>query len=127
MDKRKGTVLIIDDEKMVLDIESLMFEKVGFSTLKADNFEDACQLYLNAKDDIDLVVLDIAMNDENGSTIYKRLKEIKPGIKVLFSSGLGKNKKIDEIIHDGQNGFIQKPFRFNDLTNKIDVIMAKNN
>ena len=45
MDKEERTALIVDDEEIMLDIESFFLQKVGFNTLKATNSEEACRLY----------------------------------------------------------------------------------
>ena len=124
MDKEKRTALIVDDEKIMLDIQSYMLQKIGFNILKATNSAEACQLYEDEKDRIDIVVLDMIMPGEKGTDTYKRLKQMNPDIRVLISSGLEKNGDVDEILNDGQNGFIQKPFKFDEFTNNIDIMLS---
>lgn len=126
MSERKKTVLIVDDEEMILDIEDLMLQRIGYNTLKANNSAEACQVYNDEKENIDLVVLDMIMPDESGSTTYKRLKRINPDIRILISTGFGRDSNIEEILTDGHNGFIQKPFKFNEFIKKIDAILPKN-
>jgi DNA-binding NtrC family response regulator len=120
----KRTILIVDDEEMVLDIEALMLERMGFKTLKANSSEKACQLYRNKKDNIDLVVLDMIMPDDNGAVIYKKLKRINSDIRVLISSGFWKDINVREILNDGPNSFIQKPFKFAEFNKKVDSILS---
>ncbi len=124
MSEEKRTALIVDDEETVLDIESFMLQRIGFNTLKANNSAEACQLYEDKKEHIDIVVLDMIMPDESGASTYKRLKKLNPDIRVLITSGLEKNGNVDEILNDGQNGFIQKPFKFEELTNNIDRMLS---
>jgi DNA-binding NtrC family response regulator len=126
MNEGKKTVLIVDDEEMMLDIEDLMLQRIGYNTLKASNSTEACQLYKNEKEHIDLVVLDLIMPGENGTTTYKRLKRINPDIRVLISTGFGRDGNLEEILTDSHNGFIQKPFKFEELIKKIDAILPKN-
>jgi two-component system cell cycle sensor histidine kinase/response regulator CckA len=120
----KRTILIVDDEKAVLDIEGLMLKKMGFNILKANSSEKACQLYKDKKDDIDLVILDMIMPGDNGAVIYKKLKQINSEIKVLISSGFWKDLTVKEILSKGQNSFIQKPFKFAELNKKIDSLLS---
>ena len=120
----KRTILIVDDEEMVLDVEALMLERMGFKTLKANSSEKACQLYRNKKDNIDLVVLDMIMPGDNGAVIYKKLKRINSDIRVLISSGFWKDINVKEILNDGPNSFIQKPFKFAEFNKKIDSILS---
>ena len=124
MNKEKRTALIVDDEKIMLDIESFMLQKMGFNTLKASNSAEACRLYEDKKEHIDIVVLDMLMPDEKGTATYKRLKKMNPDIRVLISSGLEKGGDVDEILNDGQNGFIKKPFKFEEFTCNIDTILS---
>ena len=124
MNEEKRIALIVDDEETVLDIESLMLQKIGFNTLRATNSAEACQLYEDKKEDIDIVVLDMIMPDETGASTYKRLKKLNPDIRVLITSGMEKNGNVDEILNDGQNGFIQKPIKFAELTKNIDTVLS---
>jgi CheY-like chemotaxis protein len=124
MNEEKRTALIVDDEEIMLDIESFMLQKIGFNILKAGNSAEACRLYEDKKEHIDIVVLDMIMPDENGANTYKRLKKMNPDIRVLVSSGLERDGNIDEILNDGQNGFIRKPFRFEEFTNNIDAMLS---
>ena len=124
MGKEDRTALIVDDEEIMLDIESFMLQKIGFNTLKASNSVEACRLYEDKKEHIDIVVLDMRMPDENGTDTYKRLKRMNPNIRVLISSGLEKNRDVDEILNDGQNGFIKKPFKFDEFTSNVNTILS---
>jgi CheY-like chemotaxis protein len=124
MNEEKRTALIVDDEEIMLDIESFMLQKIGFNILKAGNSAEACRLYQDKKEHIDIVVLDMIMPDENGANTYKRLKKMNPDIRVLVSSGLERDGNIDEILNDGQNGFIRKPFQFEEFTNNIDAMLS---
>jgi DNA-binding NtrC family response regulator len=124
MGKEDRTALIVDDEEIMLDIESFMLQKIGFNTLKAINSVEACRLYEDKKEHIEIVVLDMCMPDENGTGTYKRLKRMNPNIRVLISSGLEKNRDVDEILNDGQNGFIKKPFKFDEFTSNVNTILS---
>ena len=97
METNKRTVLIVDDEEVVLDVEGLMLKKMGFNILKANSSEKACRLYKNKKDVIDLVILDMIMPGDNGAVTYKKLKTINPGLKVLISSGFWKDLNVKAI------------------------------
>ena len=124
MKREKRTALIVDDEKIMLDIESFMLAKIGFNALKASNSVEACRLYEDKREHIDIVVLDMRMPDENGTDTYKRLKTMNPDIRVLISSGLEKDRDVDEILNDGQNGFIKKPFKFDEFTSNVNTILS---
>ncbi len=61
---------------------------------------------------------------ENGANTYKRLKKMNPDIRVLLSSGMERDGNVEEILNDGQNGFIRKPFKFEDFTDSIDAMLS---
>ena len=125
MKDEKRTILIVDDEQVVLDVEALMLEKMGFNTLKANSPEKAYQIYQVEKDNIDLVILDMLMPGDNGAEAYQKLKKINSGIKVLVSSGFWCDTHVREILIDRPNSFIQKPFRFEELNEKVDSIPSE--
>ena len=85
--KGTGTLLLIDDEKPVLDITSTMLESIGFTTLKAASGLQGLQIYEREKDRIDLVILDMIMPDMSGGEVFDRLREINPRVMVLLASG----------------------------------------
>jgi DNA-binding NtrC family response regulator len=124
MKNEKPTILIVDDEDVVLDVQGLMLEKMGFNILKANSPAKAYQLYKNKKDEIDLVILDMIMPGDNGAATYKKLKTINPGIKVLISSGFWKDLNVRAILSDGKNSFIQKPFKYDEFNKKVNSILA---
>jgi two-component system cell cycle sensor histidine kinase/response regulator CckA len=126
MNEPKRTVLVVDDEEMALYVEVLMLERIGYNTLQATNSAEACRLYRDEKDHIDLVVLDMILPDENGAATYKVLKRINPDIKVLVSTGYGTDDNVRQILNDRQNGLIQKPFKFKQFTSKVETILSVN-
>ena len=121
----KQTILIVDDEQVVLDVEALMLQRMGFKILKANCPEKAYQIYSVEKDNIDLVVLDMLMPGESGAVAYQKMKKMKSDIKVLISSGSWRDINVKEILNDRQNGFIQKPFKFEELNKKVDSILSE--
>ena len=91
MNETKGTILVVDDEELVLDVEVTLLQRIGYNTLMACNSREACQVFKDKYEQIDLVILDMIMPDENGATTYKRLKRINPDVKVLISTGYVKD------------------------------------
>ena len=126
MNEQKGTVLVVDDEELVRELEASMLQRIGYQTLKASNSAEACQLFNDNNEHIDLVILDMIMPDENGATTYKRLKMINPNVKVLVATGYGRDTSVEEILNDNQNGLILKPFKFVEFTDAIDTMLSLN-
>ena len=83
-----GTVLLVDDEDVVLNIGTLMLRKLGYKVLEARNGKEAKAVYRDNQEAISLVILDMNLPDENGTDTCKKLKEINPSLNVLHSGGL---------------------------------------
>jgi CheY-like chemotaxis protein len=118
-----GTVLLVDDEAMVVEVGRPMLEKLGYRVLEANGGHEALRVYREKQSTIDIVVLDMIMPDLNGGETFERLKEIDPEIKVLLSSGYSINGQAQRIIERGCKGFIQKPFNLRELSNKLGEIL----
>ncbi len=119
------TILLVDDENMIIDVEKQMLEMMGYKVLTAKSGKEAIVIYKQNMDKIDMVVLDMIMPDIGGSEVYDGLKKINPEIKVLLSSGYSIDGLATEILNQGCNGFIQKPFSINKLSHKLRKILDR--
>ena len=119
----KGNILLVDDEEMILGVASQMLEKMGYHVLKAKSGEEAIELYKENKDTIDLVILGMIMPGLGGGKTCDTIKEINPSIKILLSSGYSLENQATEIRGHEWDGFIQKPFKMNQLSRKIREIL----
>ncbi len=123
--KGKETILLVDDEDMVIDVGEQMLKKLGYKVLLAKGGREALDLYRKNQHKINMVLLDMVMPDMGGEETYELLKEINPNVKVLLSSGYSINGQATEILKRGCDGFIQKPFSMNDLSQKLREILDK--
>ena len=119
------TVLLVDDEEIVIGVGKQMLEKLGFSVLTAANGKEAIDIYRNNKDRIGLVVMDMIMPGMGAGDTCEQLQAIDPGIKVLLSSGYGVDQQTSEVLKRGCKGFIQKPFNMQVLSEKIGEILTQ--
>ena len=117
------TVLLIDDEDMVLEIGRALLETMGYHVVTAKDGEEAIALYENEGSEIDLVLLDVVMPGLGGGEVYDRLKTMNPDMKCLLLSGYSIDGEASEIIQRGCDGFIQKPFKLRDLSKSIREIL----
>jgi CheY-like chemotaxis protein len=114
-----STILLVDDEKMIIDVGRQMLEKLGYSVITAQSGEKAHEIYRENFDKIDVVILDMIMPDMDGGEVYAKLKDLQADIKVLLSSGYSIEGRASEILMHGCSGFIQKPFNLQTLSTKI--------
>ena len=124
--KGTGTILLIDDEQMILEVGKELLEEMGYQVIPALSGEKALKIYKEDPDNIDLVIMDMIMPGMGGGETFDRLKEIDPEIKVLLSSGYSINGQATEILQRGCDGFIQKPFNLNQLAGTIQKILGDN-
>jgi CheY-like chemotaxis protein len=117
------TVLLIDDEEMILDIGSKMLEGLGYKVLAAPGGRQGLQIYEQARDMIELVILDIIMPDFGGKETFDTLRRVNPNVKVLLSSGYSLDGQAKDIMKSGCKGFIQKPFSMAEFSKKIRDIL----
>ena len=120
------TILLVDDEEMIIDVGGQLLEKLGYAVLEARGGREAIQIYQENKDNIDMIILDMIMPDMGGSEVYDKIKTINPEVKVLLSSGYSVDGQATEILKRGCNGFLQKPFNLKKLSKKIREVLNKN-
>jgi two-component system cell cycle sensor histidine kinase/response regulator CckA len=123
--KGAGTVLLVDDEQIILEVGQELLEAMGYRVLVAIDGKEAIEVYKKNRDEIDLVVLDMVMPKMGGGNAYDRMKEINPDMKALLSSGFSIDGEATEILERGCDGFIQKPFTMKALSEKIEEILDK--
>jgi two-component system cell cycle sensor histidine kinase/response regulator CckA len=85
--------------------------------------QEALAIYEQERDTIAMVILDMIMPVMSGRDLFERLKELDPQIKTLLSSGYSIDGQAAEILKRGCNGFIQKPFTLEALSQKIRDIL----
>jgi len=123
--KGSETILLVDDEAMILNVGTSVLQELGYTVFKAQGGREAVELYKKDGDTIDLVILDMIMPDMRGSETYDRMKDINPNVKVLLSSGYSIDGQATEILNRGCDGFIQKPFSMKGLSGQIREILDK--
>ncbi len=122
--KAKETVLLIDDDEMVVDVSEHILNNSGYDVVSVKSGKEAIEAYKENHSRIDMVILDMILPDMGGGDTYDRLKEINPGIKALLASGYDIDYQGRDIMERGCDGFIQKPFNMNELLEKIRGILT---
>jgi CheY-like chemotaxis protein len=117
------TILLVDDEDMIMEAGKEMLEEMGYTVLAAESGMEAIDTYREKDDEIDMVILDMIMPEMSGGETYDRLREGDPDIKVLLSSGYSIDGEATEILERGCNGFIQKPFDMKEIFHKIREVL----
>ncbi len=118
----RGMILLVDDEKGVVEVCSEMIKTLGYDVKTAMSGIEAVQLVEKNKEGIDLIILDMIMPEMGGYETYKQIRQIRPESRVLISSGYSKEDEINRMMENGCCGFIRKPFDVAMLSEKIDSV-----
>jgi CheY-like chemotaxis protein len=120
-----GTILVIDDEEMILNMSRVVLEKLGYRVIEARSGGEAVDLAKSFDGEIDLAILDYGLPDTPALKAYRLLKEARPRLKVILCSGYAIGEPIQEILDAGADDFIQKPFSIAGLSAKMRQILDK--
>lgn len=116
------SILIADDDATVMSVCKAMLETMNHRAKGCADGVEAVEYYKSHWKEIDIVILDMKMPRMGGRQAYKEMKKINPNIIALISTGYSIDDDAQNILNDGVNGFIQKPFRRAKLSEKIDAL-----
>jgi PAS domain S-box-containing protein len=114
-----GTVLLVDDDKIVLIITSAMLSNLGFKVLTAMDGLEAVEVFRQHKDDIRFVLSDFAMPRMNGLETLTALRQIVPDIPVIMASGYSEEQVMDDAHPECPQAFLGKPYGLEKLKEAI--------
>ena len=118
------TVLLVDDETMVLEVGEAILERLGHTVIPAMSGEEALEKFSQHRQEIGCVVLDLTMPGMDGKEIYVKLRELSPDLPIIIASGL----TVDQVLTEFGNieiqpaSIIQKPYQVASLSSKIQEI-----
>jgi PAS domain S-box-containing protein len=119
------TILMVDDEDMVLNVGKLLLENLGYRVLIAKSGREAIDIYQKNNNEIDLVILDMIMPGMGGAETFDALVEVNPDIKVLLASGYSIDNRASNTLKSGCSGFIHKPYDITELSKKLREILEE--
>jgi two-component system, cell cycle sensor histidine kinase and response regulator CckA len=117
------TVLLVEDEAMILRVAKTALEKRGYHVLCASNGAEALELVRRTDARIDMLISDVVMPTLGGPELAARIGELRPAVKVLFTSGYAENQLgAQGVLRQGVN-FIQKPYTFAQLAERVRELL----
>jgi len=121
--QRSGTVLMIDDEEVLLDITTLMLKDLGYEVTTSESGMQALEYYSRNWQDIDLVILDMIMPEMDGHECYLAMKRINPEVRAILTTGYGVDERVQAILDLGVKGFIQKPYSMEQIERAVIEVL----
>ncbi len=122
--KGSETILLVDDEDIIIDVGQAMLKTLGYRVVISKSGPEAIEKVTDIGNEIDLVILDLIMPKMDGGKTFDRIREIRPKMPIMLSSGYAVNGQSSEIMRKGCNGFIQKPFNIAALSQKIRNVLG---
>jgi len=110
-----GTVLFVDDERSIRSVAKTALENAGYTVLLAEHGRDAIEKIQAHNGDLMLVILDLKMPIMGGEQAFGKIKELRPDVPVMISSGHDESEALNRMQGRAIAGFLQKPYTPNKL------------
>jgi len=120
----EGRILVVDDEDLVLEVTREILESRGFDVLTAAGGREAVELFRQHRDEIAAVILDMTMPEMDGEEVFETIRQLNPEVRVIMMSGYSRKKVPRQVFETSQGGFLHKPFRPQDLMDKLREVFA---
>jgi CheY-like chemotaxis protein len=116
-------VLLVDDEKMVLEVGKAILQRMGNGVITAASGEEALDKFGRHRESIGCVVLDLTMPGMDGKETFRRFRELSPDLPIIIASGLAVDQITGQLGDMAPSSVIQKPYQVADLSTKIQSIL----
>lgn len=117
-----GTVLIVEDDPVVRDSAARILRALGCTVLTATDGRDGVELYTRRWPEIDGVLLDMRMPGMDGKEAFVRMKQVNPEVRVLLSTGYGRNEEAQELLDLGVRGLLCKPYQIDMMAESLRLL-----
>ncbi len=119
----KETILLVEDEPMLLELLKAVFEEDGYRVVTAADGEEAVEIFRRKKNEIGVVLTDMGLPKLGGWEIFEKLRGIDINVKVILASGFVDSEMRNEAIEKGAIDFIQKPYIPNTILKRIREVL----
>jgi PAS domain S-box-containing protein len=122
-ERGSGTILVVEDEAMMADLLQGSLERAGYTVLVAGDGEQGLSVFESLGDDIALVVTDIGLPRMPGDVLFRRIRALRPSMKVIIATGYLDPDAKAALEAEGATAFIQKPYLPRDVLRKVRDIL----
>jgi PAS domain S-box-containing protein len=120
---RRGTVLVVEDDEAMVYLLRKLLPQSGYQMLAATDGAKAIDLYLDHKEEIDVVLLDLGLPKVPGIDVIQKLKEYNPAVKIVVATGYLEPELKSEIFRSGVKDCINKPYVIRDVLEKLGSLI----
>ncbi len=121
-----GTILVVEDEPMLLELVKGLLESKGYNVMAAADGVEAVDLYTQHKDEIGLVLTDLGLPKLDGWEVFQRMKEINPDAKVIIASGYVDPTLRTNLLNAGARDLVQKPYLPQEILTRVRQAVEEN-
>ncbi len=122
-EKGHGTVLVVDDEPMIVRMCVDALQRWGYAVVSADSITDAAQKFDSASDDIALALIDINLPDGSGVLLAQDLVSLSPELRIVFATGFG-DTSVPPDLEPNVCGRLAKPFALDQLSAMLSAALS---
>lgn len=123
--ENRHTILFVEDEARQLRLMQKVLENEGYRVLGARDGDEAVQTYIQRQQEIALVVLDLKLPKLSGWDAFQRMKKANPQLKAIITTGYVSRQVESSVANGDLSQMILKPYRLNDLLEKISGVINK--
>jgi two-component system cell cycle sensor histidine kinase/response regulator CckA len=117
------TILVVDDERSVLGVMEMMLQRAGYQVLTTAGAQETLTLLQEWPDlSPDLVLMDFVLPDMNGVELVRRLRELRPGLPVLYFSAYSEHEELRPALARGVP-YLAKPFTTAQLNARVRQLL----
>jgi PAS domain S-box-containing protein len=119
------TVLVAEDDPPLRELTRRLLESFGYNVISAKDGDDAITKFMENRERISLLLLDMIMPKKNGKEVAEAIRKVSPRIKILFVSGYSADIVKTSKFTGSDFYFIHKPFQLKELAMKVRAILDK--
>jgi PAS domain S-box-containing protein len=119
-----GSILLIDDEQMLVDLGVRFLERAGFSPFGFSSASEGMAWFEEHVDQIVLAIIDMKMPEIDGKKCFNQLRKLRPDLPIIIMSGYASDEDTQRLMAKGQAAFFQKPLKYSDLVLKVSQFLT---
>lgn len=120
----KRTILVVEDDEMLLDLLTSVLEEHGYTVLQARDGLESVEQFKQHHGEIALVLTDMGLPQLGGWEAFLEMKKIDPNVKTIMASGYFNPSLKAEMLRAGAQDFVQKPYVMEDVIQKINELVG---
>jgi PAS domain S-box-containing protein len=120
----KGNILVVDDERVIGEVAVELLKGIGYTPVFKNSAATAIEYFKKNHGSVDAVILDFIMPKMTGLEVFRELKRINPGVKVIIASGYSDQKQDALLLEEGATVFVNKPYSLLELSTSLAGVLG---